>query len=222
MKMDSGESDRDSATEESSWLDRALRIFGDVRGGEGANVLLMFLNVYFLLVAYYILKTVREPLILVGGGAELKSYAAAFQAVVLIAYVPLYGWLASRLPRQKLIVAVVLFFAGCIQVFAAALAMGVPNIGFIFFVWLGIFSVSVIAQFWSYANDIYNQSSGKRLFPLIAVGSTAGAPMGAAVAGWLYNSGVSSFWMMHLASILLLVHLSAEATSPTSVGEKWS
>jgi len=198
---------RQSQPAEPNWLDRSLRIFGDVRAGEGTNILLMFLNIYFLLMAYYILKTVREPLILAGGGAELKSYAAAFQAVVLIAYVPLYGWLASRLPRQKLIVAVVLFFAGCIQVFAAALAMGLPYIGFTFFVWLGIFSVSVIAQFWSYANDIYTQSAGKRLFPLIAVGSTAGAPIGAAVAGWLYNSGVGSYWMMHLASVLLLVHL---------------
>ncbi|MFC1680601.1 NTP/NDP exchange transporter [Pseudomonadota bacterium] len=192
---------------EPGWLDRSMRLFGDVHAGEGVNILLMFLNVYFLLMAYYILKTVREPLILTGGGAELKSYAAAFQAVVLIAYVPLYGWLASRLPRQKLIVAVVLFFTGCIQVFAAAVAMGLPYIGFTFFVWLGIFSVSVIAQFWSYANDIYSQSDGKRLFPLIAVGSTAGAPIGAAVAGWLYNAGVGSYWMMQLASALLLVHL---------------
>ena len=45
-------------------LDRALRVFADVRAGEGATVLLMCLNVYLLLVAYYILKTVREPLIL--------------------------------------------------------------------------------------------------------------------------------------------------------------
>ena len=92
-------------------LDRFLRIFGDVRAGEGRLILLMFLNVYFLLMAYYILKTVREPLILASGGAELKSYAAAFQAVVLIAYVPFYGWLASRLPRQKLLFYVVLGFA---------------------------------------------------------------------------------------------------------------
>ena len=82
--------------QDGSWLDRSLRIFGDVRAGEGINILLMFMNIYFLLTAYYILKTVREPLILTSGGAELKSYAAAFQAVVLIAYVPLYGWLASK------------------------------------------------------------------------------------------------------------------------------
>jgi AAA family ATP:ADP antiporter len=190
-----------------SILDRALRIFGDVRAGEGVTVLLMFLNIYFLLVAYYILKTVREPLILTGGGAELKSYAAAVQAVVLIGYVPLYGWVASNLPRQKLILAVVVFFAACIELFAAAHAAGLPYVGFLFFVWIGIFSLSMIAQFWSYANDIYRESDGKRLFPLIAIGSTAGAPIGAAAAGWMYRSGVSSYAMMQLAAGLLVLHL---------------
>ncbi len=196
-----------SSTDQKSVLDRALCVFGDVRAGEGVTALLMFLNVHFLLGAYYILKTVREPLILTGGGAELKSYAAAFQAVALIAYVPLYGWVASRLPRQRLILAVVLFFAGSLQIFAVGHAMGLPYVGFFFFVWLGIFSVSMIAQFWSYANDVYNLTEGKRLFPLIAVGSAAGAPIGAAVAGWLYRVGVSSFLMMELAAALLLVHL---------------
>lgn len=73
-------------------LDRLLGIFGDVRAGEGGMVLLMFLNVFLLLVGYYVLKTVREPLILLAGGAQLKSYAAAAQALTLIVYVPVYGW----------------------------------------------------------------------------------------------------------------------------------
>jgi AAA family ATP:ADP antiporter len=47
----------------------------------------MCLNVFLLLMAYYILKTVREPLILLAGGAELKSYAAAAQAITLVGYV---------------------------------------------------------------------------------------------------------------------------------------
>ena len=49
-------------------IDRALRVFGDVRAGEGATVLLMCLNVFLLLTAYYVLKTAREPLILLAGG----------------------------------------------------------------------------------------------------------------------------------------------------------
>jgi ATP:ADP antiporter, AAA family len=188
-------------------IDRALRVFGDVRAGEGATVLLMCLNVFLLLLAYYILKTVREPLVLMAGGAELKSYAAAAQALTLIAYVPLYGWVAQRLPRQRFLAAVILFFVGCIQLFFVGHRMGVPYLGFVFFVWVGIFSLTTIAQFWSYANEIYSRPEGDRLFPLIAIGSTAGAPLGPAAAGLLSSMGMGPFLMMEVAAAILLLHL---------------
>jgi AAA family ATP:ADP antiporter len=188
-------------------IDRALRVFGDVRAGEGATVLLMCLNVFLLVMAYYILKTVREPLILMAGGAELKSYAAAAQALTLIAYVPLYGWVAQRLPRQRFLAAVVLFFVGCIQLFFLGSRVGVPHLGFVFFVWVGIFSLTTIAQFWSYANEIYSRPEGDRLFPLIAIGSTAGALLGAETAELLGDTGMSLFLMMEIAAAILLVHL---------------
>jgi ATP:ADP antiporter, AAA family len=188
-------------------LDRVLGIFGDVRAGEGGTVLLMSLNVFLLLVGYYVLKTVREPLILMAGGAELKSYAAAVQALTLIAYVPLYGWVASRLPRQQFLMAVILFFVGCIQLFFFGSRLGVPHLGFVFFVWVGIFSLTTIAQFWSYANEIYARADGDRLFPLIAVGSAAGAPLGAALAERLFALELSPFVMMQIAAGILLLHL---------------
>ena len=190
-----------------SALDRALCIFGDVRAGEGLGVLLLFLNIFILLVAYYILKTVREPLVLAEGRAELKSYAAAVQAVVLIVYVPVYAWVASKLSREKLILTVILFFVGCLQVFFLAGQAGVPYIGIVFFVWVGIFSLTMIAQFWSYANDVYDRERGERLFALIAVGSTAGAPLGAALASRLFSSGVGAYALMQLAAVLLVAHL---------------
>jgi len=189
-------------------VDRTLRIFGDVRDGEGLTVLLMCLNVYLLLVAYYILKTAREPLILLAGGAELKSYAAAAQALALIFYVPLYGWVAQALPRQRFLSLVLLFFVGCIQFFYVGSLVGLPHLGFVFYVWVGIFSLTTIAQFWSYANEIYTRAEGDRLFPLIAIGSTAGAPLGAALAGWLFELGMSPFVLMEIAAAILLLHLS--------------
>jgi ATP:ADP antiporter, AAA family len=188
-------------------IDRLMRLFGDVRPGEGRRVLLLLSNIFLLLVAYYIIKTVREPLILATGGAELKSYAAAVQAAVLLLYVPAYGWVASKLVRENLIIAVLVFFLVCIQLFVLAGMSGMPGLGFIFYVWVGIFSLTAIAQFWSYANDIYSKTEGDRLFPMIAVGSTAGAPLGAAAAEWLFETGVSPWLMLELASALLIVHL---------------
>src|SRR5918993_3204641 len=121
-----------SAPAAGSRLDRALRVFGDVRAGEGRHALVMFVNVFLLLLAYYILKTVREPLILTAGGAELKSYAAGAQAAVLLGYVPLYGWLVSRLSRNHLVATMVLVFVGCIELFFVAVRLGIPNVGFTF------------------------------------------------------------------------------------------
>lgn len=190
-----------------SMFDALLRPFGDVHAGEGRNVALLFFNIFLLLVSYYVLKTVREPLILNSGGAELKSYAAAGQAALLVFYVPAYSWLASRLPVGRLVVVVLLFFLACIQLFFFAGLAGVPYLGLAFYIWVGIFSLTVIAQFWSFANDIYSKTEGDRLFPVIAIGATAGAPLGAFMAGHLFKAGVSVFTMMQIAAVLLGLHL---------------
>src|SRR5690349_22725214 len=100
-----------------SRLDRALSLFTDIHAGEGATSVLMMINIFLLLVCYSVIKTVREPLILLGGGAEVRSYAAAGQALVLMGFVPLYGWFASRVDRVRLLIGVTLFFIVCIEVF---------------------------------------------------------------------------------------------------------
>src|SRR6185295_5423744 len=96
---------------------------------------------------------------------------------------PLYSWFSSRVDRLKLIVGVILFFAVCIELFYLGAQVRVPYLGVAFFVWIGIFNMAIIAQFWSYANDLYRRDAGERLFPIIAIGATAGSPIGALVAG---------------------------------------
>ena len=172
-----------------SRLDRALALFTEVRAGEGATAVLMLVNVFLLLICYSVIKTVREPLILLGGGAEVRSYAAAGQALLLMGFVPLYSLVASRVSRIKLIVGVTLFFVACIELFALAVSARVPYVGVAFFIWVGIFNISLVAQFWSFANDIYRREAGDRLFPVIMIGMTAGAPLGSFVAARLFRAG---------------------------------
>src|SRR6202521_1211250 len=117
--------------------ERALSVLADVRAGEGAGVLLLGLNVFLLLVSYYLLKTVREPLILTQGGAEVKAYSAAVQAVLLLAIVPAYGFLASRVSRIRLITWVTLIFVANLVLFYAFGVAGARE-GVIFFMWVGI------------------------------------------------------------------------------------
>jgi ATP:ADP antiporter, AAA family len=189
------------------WIDHALRPFGEVRHGEGFTVVLMLVNIFSILICYSVIKTVREPLVLLGGGAEVRSYAAAGQAVLLMGFVPFYSWFASRVDRLKLLVGVTLFFVVNIELFALAVAADVPYVGVLFFIWVGIFSISLIAQFWAYANDICTKEAGDRLFPIIAIGMTAGAPIGSFVAGRLFGSGVEPQQILHVSAALLLTSL---------------
>ena len=188
-------------------LDWVLRLFADVRGGESVTALLMLVNLFLLLVGYYILKTLREPLILAGGGAELKSYASAVQAAALMGFVPLYGWFSSRVDRVRLIIGVTLFFVVNLELFFLGSLVSIPYLGFLFFVWLGVYTLAIIAQFWSYANDIYSREAGARLFPLIAIGATAGSPVGSLAASWLFKSGISTSWIFQIPVVILAITL---------------
>jgi AAA family ATP:ADP antiporter len=200
-------------------LDRLLGLFSDVRAGEGSRALLLLANIFLILVCYYVIKTVREPLILntqvpeflqrlgIRGAAEVKTYASAGQALILMAFVPAYSWFASRVDRMKLIYGVTIFFALNILAFAVLVDSGVQFIGVLFYVWVGFFSLSIIAQFWSYANDIYTKSEGNRIFPIIAIGMTAGSPGGAWIAERMFSAHIEPHVMLYLAAAILLVTL---------------
>jgi len=159
------------------------------------------LNVFILLTAYYIIKPVREALILGGSGAEIKSYAGAAQAALLIILVPLYSAVARRLGRMRLINFVTAFFISNLAVFYVLGHSG-ARIGVPFFLWVGLFNVMLIAQFWAFANDIYTEEQGKRLFAIVGIGSSVGAIFGAAVAGRLFDP-IGPYPMMLVAAILL-------------------
>ena len=166
-------------------VDRVTALFSRVQPGEGLPVVILLLDLFLILTAYYLLKVVREPLILVGGGgAEVKSYAAAGMAVMLIVLVPAYGLLASHVKRMTLVNGVTALFAASFVVFWILYEAGV-SVGVPFFLWLGIFNMMVIAQFWSLANELFSEEQGKRLFPIIAIGGTLGAIAGSYAAGLL-------------------------------------
>ena len=108
--------------------------------------LVLCLIVFSLLAAYYLLKTAREPLILLsGGGAEMKQYASAGQAALLVVVVRAYASLARHVGRVRLLASVYLFFASNLLIFAALATAGTP-IGVPFYLWVGVFNYTSIAQ----------------------------------------------------------------------------
>jgi len=183
-------------------LDRVLGVFAEVRAGEGLTALLLMVNLFSLLAAYYLLKTIREPLILTTkGGAEVKSYAAAAIAGLLIVLVPIYGAIASRVSRVKLVNGVTLFFIACLVAFFALSRVGVA-VGVPFFIWVGIFNLMVVAQLWAFTNDVYSVEQGKRLFAIVGVGASLGAIAGSFATGQLVKRWGPYPFMLGAAALL--------------------
>jgi AAA family ATP:ADP antiporter len=222
-------------TRPTALVDRLLRPFGDVRHGEGATAALLLSTLFLILCGYYICKTVREPLILTGGGAEVKAYASGFQALALMAFVPVYSWLAAHVSRLTLVTSVTLFVVGTLELFWLVGQAAQPHyLGIAFFVWVGVFNNAVVSQFWSYGNDLYTPERGARLFPVIGIGATLGSPVGAFIAKALFDRGVPALHLLQLAAVALLLSLAcylvverrqktpapATAARPTSVSTR--
>lgn len=185
-------------------FERLLNLFAEVRRGEGGTVLLLMLNVFLLLSTYYIIKPVREALILaIDGGAELKAYMSAGQGFLLLFAVPLYGAIAARASRRKLINVVTLFFAACLVGFYLLAQANLP-LGVVFYLWVGIFNLMVIAQFWAFANDLYTPDQGKRLFAIVGFGASAGAVAGSWVSSKLSGLGESEMLALLLVAAGIL------------------
>jgi len=190
-----------------NWLERQLSLFADVRAGEGAGALLLALNVFLLLASYSVMRPARDGLILNEGGAEAASYSAAAQAVLLTIVVPLYGWLGTRVRRVRLIAIVMTFFSASLVAFYIGGRMGLRE-GVAFYIWIGLVNVFIVSQFWAFANDLYTEGQGRRLFPFIGVGQSLGALLGAAaVTPLIRGLGYTPYTLMLLGACILMAAL---------------
>jgi AAA family ATP:ADP antiporter len=190
---------------ERSGLERFLGLFTDVHAGEGTTALLLSLNIFLILMAYYVLKPVREALILGEGSAELKTYMSAAQVVLLAFVVPYYGRLVARFARMRLINVVTVFFLSCLFLFYVLAQFKIP-LAIVFFVWIGIFNLMVVAQFWSFANDVYSKDEGERLFAIVGFGASLGAVVGSRVADRLIDT-IGVYELMLVGAAVLIGQL---------------
>jgi ATP:ADP antiporter, AAA family len=205
-------------------FERVLSLFTSVRPGEGRSILLMVLQIYLLLLSYYPIRVVRETLILVEGSPEVRSYATGAIAVTLIFVIPLYKLLFDYLKnggrKSAVITWVGGFFVCNILVFAFLLSVGVP-IAVPFYVWVGVFNVMVIAQFWAFAADLFNIKTGQRLFAVIMVGAALGALSGSQVAARLYDViGASGLMLLSAGLLGAVLALSRHAERAVPEGSR--
>ena len=154
-----------------SFLTRALR----AEAHELPALAWAFAYFFLLLSSYYVLRPVRDALAVELGSQALQRLFTATLAAML-ALVPVFGWLASRLPRARLLPAVYAFFVVNLLAFTLELDARV------FFVWLSVFNLFVVSVFWSFMSDIFDTRQAARLYGTIAAGGSSGAIAGPLIA----------------------------------------
>ena len=147
--------------------------------GERAAALWSFAYFFTLLAGYYVLRPLRDQMGIAGGVRALPWLFTATFLALLVAQ-PVYGALVAKLTRARFIPVVYHFFAANLVLFWLLLSLDIEKVmvARVFFVWVSVFNLFVVAVFWSFMADLFSSEQGKRLFGFIGAGGTAGALLG--------------------------------------------
>jgi ATP:ADP antiporter, AAA family len=165
---------------------------------ENRTLLAAGLLFFILLTSLMILRPVRDTLGMARGletNRRLFLVTVAFTLLVT----PLFGWLASRVSRRRLIATV---FRGCAFLLLAFLAgitvMPEPIRGLAcsgYYVFYSVFNLLVVSLFWTFMVDHFSLTESKRLFPVIALGGSLGAILGSLISWQLVRHfGIGSLF----------------------------
>ena len=122
------------------------------------------------------LRLLREPLLLDGrlrGAARVTRKRRSLHTLMVL--VPIYGAAFRRTAPRRLVRFITVFFVAEPR---GVLRLGnrrISTSAFAYYVWVGVFGVTMLAQFWAHATHSFDVASGQRLFPLVMLGSDARA-----------------------------------------------
>lgn len=160
---------------------------------------------FAVLAAYYVLRPVREQMGVRSGPETLQYLFTASFLIMLVVVLPLYGWVVARFPRRAFVPWVYGFFVLNLLGFFLAF-QAVPEsvwLGRVFFVWLSVFNLFVVAVFWSFMADVFDSAQAARLFGIIAAGGSAGAITGPLLTGLLVRStGIHGLFLISAALLV--------------------
>lgn len=181
-----------------------------VRPAELSALLASFTMFFALLSAYYIVRPVRDEMgVTVGKDAIHYLFSIVF--VVMLAVVPVFGWIASRFPRRIVLPAVYLIFVLNLVGFWVLLKSNGagPLTAASFFVWVSVFNLIVVSLFWSLMSELWSHEEAKRLYGFIAAGGTAGSLAGPALTQTLVASLAPADLLLVSAALLTLAMIAA-------------
>lgn len=181
----------------------------DVREGEAPRALLMFGYVFLVICCLLMLKPVRNSLFLEKYSVKDIPYVYILVAVSAAAVTTLYARFARKMRLDWLIKISLLFILSNLLIFWLLLRFDYKGgwFLFIFYVWVAIFGVITVSQFWTLANFVFDAREAKRLFGFVGAGAISGAIVGGYAARVALVIGTENILLVCIAllSLCLLI-----------------
>ena len=186
-----------------------VRALTKIERHEVAAVVWSFLLVFVLMTSYMILKPLRDALAADWGNVGLSITWTVNFGMSLIA-VAVYGAALTYFRFRIMVPAFYVFFAlTFIALYFMRSSLGDPtlvNKGF--YVWVSVFSLFNLSVFWSFMTDVFNSEQARRLFGVIAAGTTVGAITGPILTAALVDD-LGANGLLLLSAVLLFFPLLA-------------
>ena len=183
---------------------RWLKALTNIEADEMKATLLSFVFIFLLMLAYNMLKPVRDALAPEWSDVELARLWTINFVFSTIA-VSLYGFAISRFKLKNVIPGVYAFFGASFVLFyvgASALSDS-ALINKAFYVWLSLFSLFHVSVFWSLMADLFTREQAPRLFAFIASGASIGTIAGASITLILAKK-IGTLNLMLVAALILV------------------
>ena len=193
----------DTNADSKRWHAFLARVFS-VQAHEVEPIALGLTMFFALFAAYFMLRPVRETMGIAGGVQNLQwLFTGTF--VATLAAMPLFGWLAARAERRRVLAWTLGFFAMNLVLFALGFLLRANDVWLArgFYVWLSVFNLLSVSVAWSVMADLFRITEAKRLFALVAVGASIGGLVGPLLGVALVGS-IGHAGLLALSAALLI------------------
>jgi AAA family ATP:ADP antiporter len=144
--------------------------------------IILFSNFFLIILAYYQVKSASRSLLIEYWGSENFPWVWIASALVLGSFIGLYHRLVERYSRLAVVLGSCLMFIALLVGFRMALGWQGTAASIAFYIFVDIFSVILVEQFWSLADSVTETEAGRRSYWFIGSGGLLGGIIGGASA----------------------------------------
>jgi len=174
-----------------------------------ARSILLFINFFLIILAYYQVKSASRSLLIEYWGADNFPWVWMASALVLGSFIGVYHQLVERYSRLGVVLGSCLLFMALLAGFRTALGWNPTAASISFYIFVDIFSVILVEQFWSLANTVTGAAVGRKSYWFIGTGGLLGGVLGGVTAAALlkFTAMQTPDLLLSCAAILAITFL---------------